>query len=103
MSLLQLFACKEEPMFPILIGVCFYIAFGLILPISGLFLVFAPNRWTRLPRWMRPALRGQLLPISTALSNSRSSKVMRWFIGALYIGLGAFVNILLVRALCIHR
>ncbi|MBS1814508.1 MAG: hypothetical protein JSS87_06515 [Acidobacteria bacterium] len=68
-----------------------YLLFGILIPLQGFLLVLAPDKWARLPRYLRPGFKGGI-PISTAWSR------MRFFYGALCIGFGTFVNYLIINA-----
>ena len=76
-----------------------YVVFGLILPMNGVLLICAPNAWAKLPRYLRPAIRGSRIPVGIAWSQSQSSKVMRMFCGVLYISGGIFIHFLVISAL----
>jgi len=77
------------------VALFFYIVFGLLFPLNGILMMFAPNVWTRLPRYLRP----RRIPIGTAWSESRSSKIQMRALGLMYIGLGAMVHYFLISAL----
>ena len=75
-------------MFAILVAILIVVVFGLLFPVNGALLLFAPERWAKLPRYLRPT-RG--INVGIAWSHSRSSIWMRRVVGIAYLGIGATV------------
>ena len=75
-------------MFAILVAILIVVVFGLLFPVNGALLLFAPERWAQLPRYFRIM---RWINVSVAWSHSRSSIWTRRVVGIVYLGMGATV------------
>ena len=83
----------------VILFVVLAIAFGLLLQINGVLLVFSPETWARIPQYLRFAPR---IGVGIAWSSSRSSVWMRRVLGVIYFAFGVCVHYALASVFLRH-